>query len=232
MEHDATPAHVDSSASRLTICLRVSLLLFGIVTVRGLLAQPAHSLDQLSYIKVMKGSVPEYQAITVNVNGAGTYDGRKLDESPRPRSLKLSAATTQALFGLAHSLGDFRSLELESHKKVANLGLKTFVYEHDGHENKIQFNYTMNRKAQELTGLFEGIAVVEQHIGSLEFSAKYDRLGLPRELTQIEIDLNNKVLVDPQLMVPILQKIADNSEFLHIAQIRAVNILHRIHNPK
>lgn len=232
MAHNPTRAHLEWIASRLIACFTVFLFIFGIATAPGLLAQPAHSPDKLTYIKVMKGSVPEYQEIIVDANGVGSYDGRKLSESPRPRSLKLSAATTQMLFGLAHSLGDFRSIQLESHKKVANLGLKTFIYEHDGRQNKVQFNYTLNRKAQELMNLFEGVATVEQHIGALEFSAKYDRLGLPRELTQIEIDLNNDALVDPELMVPILQKIADNSEFLHIAQMRAVDILHRIQNSK
>lgn len=232
MEHDPIQAPRNQSASCLLFCLSVPLFVFGIVTTPALLAQQAHPPDKLSYIKVMKGSVPEYQAIAVDVNGVGTYDGRKLNESPRPRPLKLCEATTRKLFGLALSLGDFRSLQLESHKKVANLGLKTFIYEHDGREGKVQFNYTLNRQAQALVNLFEGIGTVEQHIGTLEFSARYDHLGLPGELLQIEIDLNNKALVDPQLMVPILQRIADNSQYLHIAQVRAVNILHRIQNPR
>ena len=144
----------------------------------------------------------------------------------------ISTATTQRLFGLAQSLGYFRSIRLESRKKVANLGLKTFIYKHDGRANEVKFNYTMNRQAQDLTDLFEGIANVEQHIGTLEFSARYDHLGLPGELSRIEIDLNNKALVDPQLMAPILRKIADDSQYLHIAQVRAADILQRIRNPK
>jgi len=232
MEHHSIQAHPVQSAFRILFCLSFSIFIFGIAATPDLLGEPSQPPEKLTYIKVMKGSVPEYQAISVSANGVGAYDGRKLDESPKPRPLKLSASTTQMLFTLAKSLGDFRSIQLESHKKVADLGLKTFIYDHDGHENKVQFNYTRNREAQDLIDLFEGIESVEQHIGSLEFSARYDHLGLPGELMQIEIDLNNKALVDPELMVPILQKIADDSQYLHIAQERAVDILHRIQNPR
>lgn len=232
MKHNHIGAHPVQGALRVFFCFSLCISMFGVATAPSLLGQQSQPPDKLTYIKVLKGSVPEYQAITVDENGVGTYDGRKLSESPWPRPLKLSAATTQKLFELAQSLGDFRSIQLESRKKVADLGLKTFIYEHDGHENKVQFNYTRNRQAQDLVNLFEGIGTVEQHIGNLEFSARYDQLGLPGELTRIEIDLNNKALVDPQLMVPILQKIADDSQYLHIAQVRAVDILHRIQDSK
>jgi hypothetical protein len=206
----------------------VCVIALGILAVSSLQAQQLGSIASLTYTKVMKGSVPEYTSLTVDVDGNGTYDGRALSESPRPRSLKLSPATTATLFQMANALDDFRSIRLESNKNVANLGLKTFIYRHDGQENKVQFNYTRNKKAEELLSVFEGIADVEQHIGTLEYSSRYDVLGLPSALTRIEIDLNNKALVDPQLMVPILKKIAGDSQYLHIAQVRAADILRRI----
>jgi hypothetical protein len=209
----------------------VCVLALGIPAVPSLSAQQTGSVASLTYIKVMKGSVPEYTSLTVDANGNGTYDGRQLSESPKPRSLKLSPDTTRTLFQMAAALGDFRSLRLESKKNVANMGMKTFIYRQNGQENKVQFNYTRNKKATELLDLFEGIADVEQHIGKLEYSSRYDVLGLPSALTRVEIDLDNKALVDPELMVPILKKIAGDSQYLHIAQIRAADILRRIQDP-
>jgi hypothetical protein len=210
----------------------VCAIALGILAASSLQAQQQGSVASLTYTKVMKGSVPEYTSLTVDANGNGTYDGRQLSESPRPRSLKLSPVTTETLFQMAATLDDFHSVQLESKKNVADMGLKTFIYRHDGQENKVQFNYTRNKKAEELLSVFEGIADVEQHIGTLEYSSRYDVLGLPSALTRIEIDLNNKALVDPQLMVPILKKIAGDSQYLHIAQVRAADIIRRIQYSK
>lgn len=213
--------------------LRLAACVFALgISIPVLSAQQTTKTATLTYIKVMKGSMPEYTSITVDTTGAGSYQGRQLDESPRPRAVKLTVNTTRALFRLAASLGDFRSLKLESNKNVANLGLKTFIYSHDGNEYKVQFNYTRNKIAEELLSMFEGIASVEQHISALEYSSRYDVLGLPSALTQVEIDLDNRVLVDPQLMVPILKKIAGDSQYLHIAQIRAESILQRIRDSR
>lgn len=209
-------------------CLAVCVLALGVLAVPMLAAQGSSKPATLTYKKVMKGSVPEYTSVTVDTTGAGTYQGRQLDESPRPRALKLTPATTKRLFALAASLNNFHSIKLESKLKVANMGQKTLIYRKDGQENKVEFNYTRNKTANDLLTLFDGIADVEQHITRLEYSSRYDVLGLPSDLTQVEIDLDNKVLVDPQLMVPILTKIAGDSQYLHIAQIRAEYILRRI----
>jgi hypothetical protein len=191
-------------------------------------SQPSGSSVALTYTKLLKESVPEYLAITVHPDGTGTYEGRKLDEAPSVRPLKLSPSTTQKLFALASDLGNFASLDLESHKPVANLGLKTFTYEGEGRKNRCQFNYTLNRRAQELTDLFEGIASVERHLVSLEYGMKYDHLSLPKELLQIQIDLDNRALADPQLLVETLEQIVHNPRYLHVAQVRAQDILQRV----
>lgn len=188
------------------------------------------STPKLTYSRLLKGSNPEYLWISVDSTGAGAYEGRKVDESPSLRSLKLSAATTRRLFELAAELDDFRNIDLESHKRVANLGSKTLTYQAGAEKYEAKFNYSLNRQAQELVDLFEKISSVEQHIAALEYAAKYDHLSLPRELLLIQIDLNNKALADPQLMVPTLDEIARNPHFLHIAQVRAQDILERLQN--
>jgi len=232
MEQGPIPSYRDAGACQRTLRLTVCFLALGIFSIPHLSAQQPDHTATLTYTKVMKGSVPEYTSITVDANGVGTYDGRQLNESPRLRPLKLSTGTAQTLFQMAASLGDFHSIRLESNKKVANLGLKTFIYRHGGQENKVQFNYTRNKRAVELLNVFEGIADVEQHIGALEYSSRYDVLGLPSALRQVEIDLDNNALVDPELMVPILKKVAGDSQYLHIAQVRAADILRRIQDSK
>jgi len=187
-------------------------------------------VPNLTYRRVFKGSVPEYISIRVNKDGAGEYEGRKLSDPATPRPIKLSPEITRQLFELADRLGDFHSIELESHRKVADLGEKTFVYEAEGQKHSVEFNYTVNRDARDLSDLFEKIAMVEQHVSGLEFAIKYDHLGLPQELREIQIELDNQALADPQLLVPTLEEIARNPHFLHLAQARAQDILQRIQN--
>jgi hypothetical protein len=212
------------------LCLFSALLaVTGCVASPGfLLAHGAGGPPRLTFTKILKGSVPEYLEINVDSNGESIYEGRRLDEPPDPRPFELSAATTRRLFELAAKLNYFRSMDLESHKKVANLGMKTFTYQDEGQENRAQFNFTQNRTAQELAGLFEKIASVEERIVTLEYAIKYDHLSLPKHLLQIQIDLNNKALADPELLVPALEQIIRNPRFLHLAQARAQDILRRV----
>jgi hypothetical protein len=193
-------------------------------------AAPAAPLAEISYSRVLKGSLPEVIVLSVDSSGAGTYDGRKISDPPSPRKMQLTPATTRRIFALAADLNYFQGVDLESHKNVANLGKKTFVYEQDGRKYSVEFNYTLNRQATELMNLFEGIAAVEQHLTALEFAVRYDPLSLPHELLMIQIELDNKALEDPQLMVPVLEQIAKNPRFLHLAQMRAQNILERVQN--
>src|SRR6266571_6098037 len=127
-------------------------------------AQGKDGLAKLTYTKTLKGSVPEYLQITVDSNGSGTYDGRKLNDPANPRPLQLSSATSQRIFELTEELDNFRSGDLESHKKVANLGLKTLTFQRGSEVHRVEFNYTQNRVAQELVDWLEKIASVEQHI--------------------------------------------------------------------
>jgi hypothetical protein len=191
-------------------------------------AQGADFPARLTYSRTFKGSTPEYILITVDSKGLGTFEGHKLDETQSPRPFQLSAATTERIFALAGQLHNFHSVDLDSHKKVANLGQKTLAYQQGEDVSRVVFNYTENRTARQLVELFEAVSTVEEHIAALEFEMKYDPLGLPQELLQIQIELNSKSLADPEMLLPTLEKIAHGSRFLHLAQDRAQQIIDRI----
>jgi hypothetical protein len=194
----------------------------------AVVAEETSRSPRLTFTKEFKGSTPEYLAIAVEATGAATYEGRRFDEPSHPRALQLSPATTSRLFELAARLGYFHSLELENHKGVANPGLKTFRYEKDGETNQVQFNYTLSRDANDLANWFERISCVMQHQVALEFAMKYDHLSLPSELLQIKQDLAHKGLADPELLVPVLEQIAQNARYLNVAKNHAQDILRQL----
>jgi hypothetical protein len=185
---------------------------------------------RITYTRTLAGSIPEYLAVAVNADGSGSYEGRATGGAVQSRALRLSAATTSQLFALAGELDEFR-VPLESHKKVANLGLKTFTYERGAEKHEVEFNYTTRQTARDLTDLFERIASVEEHLDTLQWALKYDPLSLPEELLRIQIDLEHKALADPELMVPELQQIVSNPRLLHLAQVRAQDILRTVNGP-
>jgi hypothetical protein len=195
-------------------------------------AQVAPSAPRITFTKLLKGSTPEYVAMSIDANGQGTYDSWNVDGSPNPRPMQISAGTTSQIFSLASSLNNFRSLSLDSRHKVANMGLKTLTYEAGKKINKVQYNYTENHTAQQLTETIEKIADVEERIAQLQFAMKYDHLGLPQVLRQIQEGMDDHAFVEAALMIPTLEKISTNSHFMHLAQSRAQEIMQRIQENK
>jgi hypothetical protein len=108
------------------------------------------------------------------------------------------------------------------------MGHKTLTYEDGGRVSRVEYNYTENRTAQELVEQFEKMSMVEQHIPHLEYALQYDRLNVANELRSIQIELDEKDLVEPELLIPTLEKIAKNPRLLHLAQVRAQDLLKRI----
>ena len=112
------------------------------------------------------------------------------------------------------------------------MGLKTLTYEAGEEIHKVQYNYTENRAAQQLTEILEKISNVEERIAQLEYSMKYDHLGLPQTLRQIQEGLDDHNFVEAALMIPTLEKISTNPHFMHLAQSRAQEIMQRIQENK
>jgi hypothetical protein len=195
-------------------------------------AQAPTSVPRLTFTKTLKGSSPEYTALSIDTSGKGTYDAHPLGDPPSPRPLQISEATTARIFSLAESLNDFRSLELDSHHKVANMGLKRLTYEAGQEKNQVQYNYTENRTAQQLTDILEKIGNVEEQITQLQFEMKYDHLSLPEALLQIQLELDEHAYVEATLMLPMLEKISTDPRVMHLAQARAQEIVQRIQENK
>lgn len=182
----------------------------------------------LTYRRVFQGSVPEFIEIKVSQNGAATYDIRQLDEPPNPQPFEVGSPLRAKLFELAAQLNDFRGLDLDVRRRIANLGQKTFRWERNGEAHEVSFNYTLNATANQLTTAFEGLARQQEHLIKLQQRMKYDRLGVNEALLQFESDLNHKTLPEPQRLLPVLEQIANDSRFVEIARQRARNLAERI----
>ncbi len=177
---------------------------------------------KISFKRIFQGSSPEFIEITVRDDAdAATYEIRQMDEDPGALPFEVSAGLRAKIFGLAAELHDFQGQDLDVHRKIANLGEKTFRWEQGGVSHETKFNYTLNSAATRLLQVFEGLARQQEHYALLARRIRYDRLGINDALLQFESDLNRGLMPEPQRLVPLLDQISSDSKFVDIARQRA-----------
>jgi hypothetical protein len=91
---------------------------------------PAPDHAKLSYRRIFKSSSPEFIEIVVRDDSdAATYEIRQLDEEPGASPFEISAPLREKMFELAAQLKYFQGQDLDVHRRIANLGEKTFRWE-------------------------------------------------------------------------------------------------------
>jgi hypothetical protein len=205
----------------------LAALIFCVCVLVGMLSAPIAGAGvsagnaTVTFRKIFKSSYPEFVEIKVNDSGSGTCDIRQLNEESTPRAMHIDPPLVQAIFDLAAKLHNFDGLDLEMHRRIANLGEKTFVYERGAESHHVTFNYTLNRDAAELLRIFEGLARQQTDLFDLDRTMRYDPLGVNDVLLQIGKDLDNKVLLEPGQFLPSLDRLAADQHFIDIARDRA-----------
>lgn len=184
---------------------------------------------KLTYRRIFKSSSPEFIEIIVREDtNAATFEIRQLDEEPGALPFEVGAPLRARMFELATQLNHFQGVDLDVHRRIANLGEKTFRWEKGAEAHEIKFNYTLNSSAAQLMQIFEGLARQQELVTMLERRMKYDRLGINDALLQFETDLDHKLLPEPQRALPTLDQIAGDSRFVEIGRQRARALAERI----
>ena len=196
-------------------------LLICLVTAAGASAFPVGS-SAFTYRRIFKSSTPEFIEIKIKDDtDTGSYEIRQLDEDPGATPFEISNSLRTKMFQLINQLNDFKGLDLDVHRKIANLGEKTFRWEQGPEAYEVKFNYTVNPAATQLLQICEGLARQQELIDLLQRRMKYDRLGVNDALLQLETDLSKGVLPEPKRVLPLLDQIAADSRFVEIARQKA-----------
>jgi hypothetical protein len=195
------------------------------VAITGL---PSADSPTITYRKIFKSSYPEFVEIKLNEGGHGTFDIRQLDEAANPQPFEISAALSGKIFALAAKLHNFQGVDLDVHRRIANLGEKTLRYDKGDENHEVKFNYTLDDSAGQLTVIFEGLARQTTDLSDLLRTMRYDRLGVNDVLKQIEQDYNNKLFPEPERLLPALDQLAADDKFIDIARQRARALASRI----
>jgi hypothetical protein len=172
---------------------------------------------RIVYTKTFPGSVPDYVSITVERNGDVGYKEAADDD---PEKFKLEDSGTEVMFDLAARLDHFKH-PLESGLKVANMGMKTFRWEDGEASSEQKFNYSLDENAKALHDWFEAITETERLFAELKRSVRHDKLGVHDALIHIESTWNQRRLTGADQFLPMLDQIAKNEIYLHMARQRA-----------
>jgi hypothetical protein len=210
----------------------------GVVAAGGFAAPTAHAATPsapasggatLTFRRIFKSSSPEFIEISVREDSdEATYEIRQLDDDPGAAKFEVSSGLRAKMFAFAQQLNRFQGQDLDVHRKIANLGEKTFRWEQGSETHEVKFNYTLNSTASQLLQIFEGLARQQELLMLLERRMKYDRLGINDALLQFETELNRKLLPEPERALPTLDQIAGDSRFVDIGRQRARALAERI----
>ena len=173
---------------------------------------------RIVYTKSFPGSSPAYVSITVERSGEVSY--REAADDDDPEKFQLEPSGTEVMFDLAAQLDHFKR-PLESGLKVANMGVKTFRWEDGDTSSEQKFNYSMDESAKALHDWFEAITETERLFAELKRAARHDKLGVHDALIHIESAWMQRRLTGADQFLPLLDQIAQNEIYLHMARQRA-----------
>jgi hypothetical protein len=192
-------------------------------------AGPSSQPAKITFRRIFQGSSPEFIELTVRDDSkTATYEIRQMDEDPGSAPFEVGDALRGKIFSLTAALHNFQGQDLDVHRKIANLGEKTFRWEQDGVSHETKFNYTLNATASQLLQIFEGLARQQEHYTVIARRMRYDRLGIYDALLQFETDLNRGLIPEPQRLGPLLEQISTDPKFVDVARQRARSLVDRL----
>jgi len=191
--------------------MKFALLLLSVTAFAG-------DTPHIVYTKSFPGSSPAYVSITVERNGEVSYKEEVDDDDPE--KFQLEPNGTEVMFDLAARLDHFKH-PLESGLKVANMGVKTFRWVDGDASTEQKFNYSIDENAKALHDWFEAITETERLFAELKRAARHDKLGVHDALIHIEATWIQRRLTGADQFLPLLDQIAQNEIYLHMARQRA-----------
>jgi len=178
------------------------------------------------------GGEPSHFSILVKSTGEASYESRPLPETqtriagdPYLVKFTISQRTRTRIFELAKALNHFQgNFDYRKHR-IANTGTKTVSYTDADRHFESSYNWSENRDLQQLTAIFHAVANTLESGRRLAYLHRYDKLGLDKELRQLEALEKNGEATELGAIAPQLEQIADDGSAMNLARERARRLL-------
>jgi hypothetical protein len=181
----------------------------------------AADAPRITFSKSFPGSAPPFFAITVERTGAVSYN--ESEDPDNAENLQLEEHALGEIFALAEKLDYFKK-PLESGLKVANMGQKTLRWEQGAEKSEAKFNYSSLEDAKLLADWFERIGDSTRLMLELKRVTRHDKLGVDAAILKVQTLWNNKRLLGTAQFLPLLDQVANNETYIHMARERAAQI--------
>ena len=201
-------------------------------TAEGKSAENANETKDASAVAFTldwKEAQPAHYSIKVDSVGHTSYESLAsagTDPSDMYRSqFVMSDALRGRIFGLAKQANYFEGKFDYTKSKIANTGQKTLEYAAGGKHTAASYNWSESPEIQQLTDIFYGISNTLESGSKLAFMKRFDRLGLPEQLQNMQRLRAEGHLLELQTITPLLQQIAQDSSLMNLARQRARQLM-------
>jgi hypothetical protein len=214
------------------LCSLITLLIVAVsLPAQSTADHPAPAGPRLTFDQRWPAADPQWFQLVIQSDGSARYrslphqeQSQSSDPDPFEYSFTLSPRARQLVFSVGRQLPRFQG-SLDK-LKVAFTGAKTIHYEDgSGASSQITYNYSSASELSAFTDLMQGISSSVELMQVLQNQMRFDKLALDATLRQAEELASMHRLSEPQVLHPILERIATDREVLHIARQRAARIL-------
>ena len=201
-------------------------LLASVALWSGLVASATAAEPHLFFSREFPRSLPPYFEVDLAATGKAIY--REAPDEEDPLTFTLNSGERDVIFGLVKRL-DGLQRPVASDRKVAFTGHKVIRYvSANGEPAEVKYAYTEDADARALEKWFLRMSESARYLFELERAVQFDRLGVNKALLAFQTSFDKDRIVAVRQFLPILEKIANGKQFVHIAQARAAGLVARI----
>jgi hypothetical protein len=188
----------------------------------------AANVPQVTFEVSWRAANPQWFQIAIDSTGRASYQSQahtEPNETPGdPYELKFTASQKlrNEVFNVAKDLDFFKTdLSFTGKQKMASTGDKILSYTADGKTTKAKFDYSPHPKAQQLAKLFQQMSVTFELGRQLDYSLRFDKLGVDQKLKQLEDLERNHAAPGLQVLVPTLERVLNDPTSMNMSRQRA-----------
>lgn len=189
--------------------------------------------SSLTFTLERSGAAAVHYSVQLDTSGHGVYR----DLSPNAGSALaatgaagadsgLSLTVTPVVLGKAFAAVPLvKSNRCESHRKVAQTGLKTLRLVQGTVTAECTYNYSEEERVNTATTVFEAVAETMQYGDRLRSKLRFDRLGLDAEMEGLQTALTDGRALEVGNIAPVLQKIQNDDRVMERVRRKAAHLL-------